>query len=109
MEKTTRVITSCITFSCSKVNGPPFSLKPILFAGTWKQYSKKAIAQLMRIIPKSPTCANLGDSLNFKCPYQAKVIKALDKIRSAIAYIPFILRQLADKNTDFRFDVFGIK
>ena len=36
---TTSVITSCITFNCIRLNGPPFSLNPIRFAGTWKQYS----------------------------------------------------------------------
>ncbi len=32
--KTTSVITSCNTFSSTKEKGPPFSLKPILLAGT---------------------------------------------------------------------------
>jgi hypothetical protein len=34
MEKTVRVMTSCMTFSCQMENGPPFSMKPILLAGT---------------------------------------------------------------------------
>lgn len=33
-EKITRVMTSCITFSCTKLKGPPFPSNPILFAGT---------------------------------------------------------------------------
>lgn len=32
--KTINVMTSCITFSYINVKGPPFSLNPILFAGT---------------------------------------------------------------------------
>lgn len=50
IENTVIVMTSCMTFSCQRLNGPPFSMKPILLAGTWKQYSKKAIPQLIRII-----------------------------------------------------------
>ena len=40
---------SWITFNCQILNGPPFPLKPILFAGTWQQYSNKAMPQLNRI------------------------------------------------------------
>ena len=76
--KTIKVITSWITFSSSSEKGPPCPLKPILFAGTCMQYSKKAIPQLIRMIAKSPIPANLFDSLNFKCPYHAKVIKMFE-------------------------------
>lgn len=82
--KTIKVITSCITLSCHKLKGPPFSLKPILFAGTCAEYSKSAIPQLMRTIVGSPNLLNQVISLNFKCPYQAKVMKMFDRIRSNI-------------------------
>ena len=36
-QKTTKVITSWITFNCATLNVPC----PIRLAGTWKQYSKK--------------------------------------------------------------------
>jgi hypothetical protein len=45
------VITSCMTFSCHRLNGP-FSLKPIRLA--WKQYSKKAIPQLIKMMATNP-------------------------------------------------------
>src|ERR1700680_3759733 len=54
------------------------------FAGTWKQYSKKAISQLTTITLYS------GTSRYFKCPYQAKVMKMLEMVSSAIAFMgPF--------------------
>lgn len=43
-------ITSCITLSSIKEKGPPLPENPMRFAGTWKQYSKKAIPQLTSII-----------------------------------------------------------
>src|SRR5690242_13367598 len=47
-------------------------------AGTWKQYSAKAISQLTRITLKR------GAWRYFKCPYQAKVMKILEMVRSNI-------------------------
>jgi hypothetical protein len=44
-------------------------------AGTWKQYSAKAISQLTIIT------VNKGALAYLRCPYQAKVMKMLD-IRS---------------------------
>ncbi len=41
--KTTSEMHSWITFSCTRLKGPPLSMKPIRLAGTWQQYSKKAI------------------------------------------------------------------
>ena len=58
-------------FSCATEN----VYDPILLAGTWKQYSKKAIPQLIIITFQS------GESLNFKWPYQAKVINVFEMIR----------------------------
>ena len=78
---TVKVIASCITFSCHKLNGPPFAVKPILLAGTWKMYSKNAIPQLIKMAPSSPKLLNQPNSLNFKCPYHAKVMKVLERIK----------------------------
>src|ERR1700693_1471122 len=47
-------------------------------AGTWKQYSKKAIIQLITIT------LNSGTSRYFRWPYQAKVMKMLETVSSAI-------------------------
>jgi hypothetical protein len=50
MEKSIKmisVIASGTVFNWTSVNGPPFSLKPIRFAGPWNRYSKKAIPQLI--------------------------------------------------------------
>ena len=46
---TVREITSWMTFSCMRLNGPPLSMNPILFAGTCAQYSRKATAHEKRI------------------------------------------------------------
>lgn len=45
------------------------------FAGTIKQYSKNAIDQLARMTLGS------GAPLNFRCPYQAKVMKTFEQKR----------------------------
>lgn len=82
--KTTRVITSCITFSSTNEKGPPDSLKPMRLAGTWKKYSNKAIPQLMRITEISGNELNHLNSLNFKWPYHANVINVFDKISKTI-------------------------
>src|SRR5690606_25889692 len=46
--------------------------------GTCKQYSKNAIPQ------ETSTTIQRGDSLNFKCPYQAKVMKMFEAVRRRI-------------------------
>ena len=79
-----------MTFNSNKEKGPPCSLYPILLAGTCKQYSKNATPQLISITANKPKLANFLFSLNFKCPYQAKVIKTLDATKSAIAPKPYI-------------------
>jgi len=43
------------------------------FAGTARQYSTKAIAQLATIARK------IGADLNFRCPYYAIVMKTFEK------------------------------
>src|SRR5690606_22719909 len=47
-------------------------------AGTAMQYSISAMPQLMKIIITS------GVLVNFRCPYQAKVMKTLEPMRSRI-------------------------
>src|SRR5277367_335492 len=47
-------------------------------AGTWKQYSKKAIIQLIMIT------LNNGTSRYFSWPYQAKVMKMLETVSRAM-------------------------
>src|SRR5882762_5336029 len=51
------------------------------FAGTWKQYSKKAIPQLARTTFQSASLRN------FKWPYHAKVMKILDTMSNRIVRI----------------------
>ena len=87
---TVRLIHSCITFNCISEKGPPLSIQPIRFAGTWQQYSKKAIPHEKAMMPMSghdfvtPLCCKE------RCPYQASVIKILLRIRSKMVYNPFI-------------------
>ena len=81
---TINVIASWITFNCQSVNGPPFSTNPILFAGTWAEYSKRAMPQLIKITEIKFRLLNHANCLNFKWPYQAVVIKIFDKMSNAI-------------------------
>src|SRR5258708_30589513 len=48
------------------------------FAGTWKQYSAKAMSQLITMT------LNSGAWRYFRWPYQAKVMKMLERVRSRI-------------------------
>ena len=94
MEKTVNtvsVITSCITFSCIRLNGPPLPSKPMRLAGTCRQYSTKAIAQLMSINAISPILANRGICAIFRCPYHANVIKIFDISNNIIGEICLII------------------
>src|SRR5438128_7558109 len=60
-------------------------------AGTWKQYSRKAINQL------TPMAAHIARSLYFKWPYQAKVMKMLEMIRRKAVFIsPISTRAAAE-------------
>src|SRR6267378_6891335 len=63
-----------MVLSCAVLN----SYEPIRLAGTWKQYSKKAIPQLMTITFHSATLRY------FKCPYQANVIKTFEMVSRRI-------------------------
>src|SRR5262245_44874751 len=49
--------------------------EPRRLAGTWKQYSRKAIPQL------ASTTIQSGELLKLRCPYQAKVMKTLETMR----------------------------
>jgi hypothetical protein len=54
------------------------------FAGTWKQYSTKAIPQLTRIT------IHKGESLYLRCPYQAKVMKMFEIVSNKIVCIALL-------------------
>jgi len=57
-------------------------------AGTWKQYSKKAMPQLATTTFQSATLRY------FRCPYQAKVMKMLEMVSSRIVCIgSFVSRE----------------
>src|ERR1700756_2605682 len=63
-----------MVLSCAVLN----SYEPIRLAGTWKQYSKKAMPQLMTITFHSATLRN------FKWPYHANVMKIFEMVRRRI-------------------------
>ena len=67
-------------------------LEPSLFAGTWAQYSKKARPQENSMTRMSGQDVEIFISWSFRCPYQAKVIKMFDTIRSSIVQMPCILK-----------------
>ena len=48
---TIRLMHSCTTLSCTKENGPPLPWKPMRLAGTWQQYSKKAMPHEKAMTP----------------------------------------------------------
>src|SRR4029077_4573437 len=73
-ENTDRVITSWMVLSCAVEN----SYEPMRFAGTWKQYSKKAMPQLARMTFQSASLRYL------RWPYQAKVIKIFETVSRTI-------------------------
>jgi hypothetical protein len=75
-------ITSWMILSCHILKGPPLVILPILLAGTIKLYSHKAMPQLITIANNIPTF------LNFKCPYQAIVIKVLEARSNKIVMSP---------------------
>src|SRR5580704_16761231 len=72
-----------MVLSCAVLN----SYEPMRFAGTWKQYSKKAIPQLTKMTFQS------AEVRNFKWPYQAKVIKIFEMVRRTIVrmFLRFLL------------------
>src|SRR6267378_7474688 len=78
-ENTDSVITSWMVLSCAVVN----SYEPMRFAGTWKQYSKKAMPQLARITFHSASLRYL------RWPYHAKVMKMLEIVSSKMVRTRF--------------------
>ncbi len=70
-------MTSWIVFSWVAENWAD----PILFAGTWKQYSTKAIDQLARM------AIHNGELLYFRWPYHAKVMNTFDTVRRSMVFI----------------------
>src|SRR5688572_1760702 len=76
-EKTTNtssVITSWRILSCAAL-WP--ALWPRRLAGTWKQYSSRAIAQLTRMTTHSAACLKRGLA---RWPYHANVMKTLEMV-----------------------------
>lgn len=88
---TPRLIHSCMTLSCISENGPPLPTNPIRFAGTWQQYSKRAMPHENAMTPIIGHFAATPVACSFKCPYQARVMKTLLSISKMIVYNPFIL------------------
>src|SRR6185312_891922 len=108
--KTESVITSWIIFNCHKEKGPPFSSKPILLAGTWNMYSKKATPQLPRMTKKRLTPTSLFISFNFKWPYHASVINVLEQInRNTVRSAFFIVIFCKRINSADYFPIFHVK
>ena len=72
------VMTSWMTLSCISENGPPLPVKPMRLAGIWQEYSKSAMPHDKRMTANSGQWVVTFISCNFKCPYQANVMKMLD-------------------------------
>lgn len=88
----TRVMTSWMIFNCIRLKGPPLPSNPKRLAGTWAQYSKKAIPHEKRMTPISGQWVLILASCSFRWPYQAKVINMLDKISRPIVASPLIMK-----------------
>ena len=84
--KTESETTSWMTFSSQIENGPPNCDDPMRLAGTWKQYSNRAMPQLSSTIASMPKRSSLD--LNAMWPYQASVMKAFDMMSRATVAIP---------------------
>ena len=82
---TISVITSWITFNCINVKGPPFPLNPSRLAGTWHEYSARAISQENNITPYNGQLLITLVSCNFKCPYHANVMNIFETINNETA------------------------
>src|SRR5437762_556578 len=66
-----------MVLSCAAEN----SYEPMRLAGTWKQYSKKAMPQLAKMTFQSPSLRYL------RWPYHAKVMKMLEIVSNKIVRI----------------------
>ncbi|OGI01443.1 MAG: hypothetical protein A2Y25_06300 [Candidatus Melainabacteria bacterium GWF2_37_15] len=80
------VITSCIVLSCAAVK----YAWPMRFAGTWKQYSAKAIPQLTRIT------IHKAELLNRRWPYHENVMKIFEIVSSMTGVKLFIIFNFVD-------------
>jgi hypothetical protein len=65
-------------------------MNPNRLAGTWQQYSKKAMPHEKMMTPKSGHELLIPDCCRRRCPYQARVMKMLLKMSSMMVYSPFI-------------------
>src|ERR1700730_5624579 len=71
-----------MVLSCAALN----SYEPMRLAGTWKQYSKKAMPQLARMTFQSASLRY------FRWPYQAKVMKIFEMVsRRTVRIVGFVL------------------
>src|ERR1700681_2848895 len=68
-----------MVLSCAALN----SYEPMRLAGTWKQYSKKAMPQLARITFHSASLRY------FRWPYQAKVMKIFEIVSKRMVRMGF--------------------
>ena len=59
--KTESETTSWMTFSSQIENGPPNCDDPMRLAGTWKQYSNRAMPQLSSTMASMPKRSSLRD------------------------------------------------
>src|SRR5262245_34274641 len=85
-QKTTSVMISWIVLSSAAVNVS----WPMRLAGTWRQYSKKAIPQLTRIASHSADC------LCLRCPYQANVMNTLERVKRTMVTMGLLGGGVAD-------------
>ena len=99
MVKTVNDTASWMTFNCQMLKGPPFPTKPMRLAGTWQQYSNKAMPQLNRITRGRDNLENQDTLCSFRWLYHAKVMNTLEQSRSATLYKPLIYKLLI-KNFD---------
>ena len=80
-------------------------LEPSLLAGTWAQYSKNASPQENSITRMRGQEVEIFISWSFRCPYQAKVIKMLDTIKSSIVQMPCISNKAIYDNNHITTDI----
>jgi hypothetical protein len=67
-------------FEFEQIERSPVTTYPIRLAGTWKMYSKNASPQLIRMTASKPRCCKAGIFLNWRWPYQAKVMNTFDRM-----------------------------
>lgn len=60
--------------------------------------------QLIRMMLNNPRLLNQETSLNFKCPYHAKVMKVLERIRRAIVVNPLAILYINNKMQNYEID-----